>query len=647
MVDKGLSDKFPSEKDSSIELPAVFADPKVAIGKVFKLDNSSIPPTEAEKAVIYEDDSEIAAQIKIFEAARLATLTTYEEYLDYADEHALYEVRDIAVESLKAELALIEDSGTEKKIKKLIQDGHSAAYAVDSVYQDNINRFLSIPADNFRKMATELQQHRAVMQHHLNKSPLSTLSNMPEGSVLVTETLTLDCLSHLADPETGEKRIEGIIVKEGSMHSHAAILAQALGIPYARLSEEDFDNLGPSNLVIMDGAQEKVHLSPSKALRAKYAEGQQRFAEQAKALAEKWHSENSSETMDGEKVNVHVNYAMSHEAAKIRSVNPRGVGLYRTELYMDARANATQTSVHKHMEIMKHSMHVCDPNEGVDGFIPMTVRTIDLQGDKSALSEKERAKKEIAITRDQFQAIALLKHELRKMDDQFNPGDDVYERKLRVMIPNTRNVEHFEFMQGMMDEAAEEAGVASVKLGTMAENPFVAYHLPNMDVDFISIGSNDAWHFGSGVNRYGGSSNALYDATEPAFLDYIERVVDIGSEKGVKVSLCGNVASEVECLPLLIGSGLRDISAGAAQVDILKELVSRIDVDAAESLVEKIKQTKTRAERETILADFNQEHLGLEPDGTLDMEGFDTQTPSKRAQVDKGVTEDHDDSRPG
>lgn len=635
MVDDNLKDKFPTDGDEpdSVEISAVFADSKVGSGKVFKVDNSRIPPTEDELSVRYEEADDIGTQERRYLDARLAAIAIYEEYQEFAENHALYEVRDIAVSSLKTEVSIISKGGTNRNrgpkdpvrnsphalIIDKIDQGMSAEAAVDEGYQFAIDRFGGIDDPHFKKLISEMEQHRSVMQHCLKQRPLSTLHDMPQGSILVTDAVDLNSVSHLVDPKTGEKRIEGVIVEEGSMHSHGAILIQAMGIPYARTSQKDHDRFGPGNVVIMDGATDTIHMSPSPTLKKKYGADVQRFKEQEQFLGKKWGSDNFSETADGQKVNVHANFAMSHEAASIRRVNPRGIGLYRTELYIDARENGV-TSVDDHLKIIRHNMHACEPNEGRDDFIPMTVRTIDLAGDKSDLPADKRAELERGITYKQMQALAKLKNELA------GNGDD---RKLKVMVPNIRNSEHFREMQAVMDKAAEAVTLDSIKLGMMVENPGVIRDLPSIDADFFSVGTNDLWHSLHGVHRYGGQSNDLYDPTSPVFLETLSEIIDIGHEKGVPVSLCGNMASEIEYLPLLIGVGYRNISAGAAQVDMQKELVSRVDVAAAEALVAEIIQADTREERETLLQEFNQEQLGLHPDGSLDMINWDTPTPNQ------------------
>ncbi len=653
MVDS-LTEEFSADETPPIK--AKFTNPKIEIGKVFKVDAPSVHIDDELLVPSLETDEQKEHAKQEFRDAHLAAVRDFEGHIRHTEKHGFFEVKDVALESLGIEKLIIQ--GAQKKIEEKIDEGFPAGAAIFQFYQEGIDRALKSSDEYTRNRAVEFDQHRSLLLRHLEGHPPITLEDMPQGSVLMTESLSIHDLMHFIDPETGEKRVEGIIVEEGSMHSHALILAQAMGIPCARVNPEDFDRFKLKNQVIMDGAQEAIHLSPSPDLIEKYQADRAVLVHQEELLEDKWRNDDRVTMQNGETFNVHVNLAMSYEGKMVRDVNPRGVGLYRTEVYMDARLpanepNGTDSMVQKHVDIIRNAMRTCHPdggNEPVDGEQPhykaVTVRSIDIAGDKSDLGEKERAKRELDVTRDQFKAIAILKQELRELDQQYNPGDDVYERKLRVMMPNTRNHEHFIDFQDMMDEVAEEAGVPSVELGTMAENPAVKYALPDMDTDFVSIGSNDLWHFVQGVPRYGGSSNALYDTTEPAFLHETQAIIDICNDKGIKVSLCGNMASEIENIPILIGLGLRDISAGSAQMDTLKELASRCDPEECKELVAELKSItgrNAREQREAALQDFNQKHLGFEPDGTLVMDGFDTKTPNQIAAM-RQVSEPDDDA---
>ncbi len=661
MVDT-LTAQFP-DGDGSIK--ARVTNKAVALGKVFKRSHTSYPVDVENVRSQLSSDVEKNVEKQNFDDAHRAAVNAFSEQLSYAEANMIDEISDIAIESMQAELTLL--SGIKKRVNTKIDEGFSAQTAISVVYQESINRAhksadsleksadsevdaeeiarIKATAYRIRKQAIEFDQHRSLLIGHLQGSPPVTLNDMQSGSVLVVSSLSMSDLMHFVDPDTGAKRVEGIIVEEGSMHSHAMILAQSMGIPVARVDQKDFGRFKQGNSVIIDGAgyTQKAFLNPDADLQSKYRADRTAYQNRDIALIEKWSGDRFAQMQNEEKFNVHVNYGMSFEAHMIRDAGARALGLVRTEQYMDARSEGT-TTVDDHLRILRNSMQICCQEQDELNYIPMTVRTIDLAGDKGeGLSAKARKDRELEVTRDQFKALLMLKQELCDLDQEHNPGDNKFVRKLQVMIPNTRNNEHFLEYQDMLDEAAQELGIATFKLGTMIENSFSVYHASTMDAAFLSIGTNDAYHHGAGIFRYDNESNALYDPTDPAFLNMIQYVVATADEKGIKASLCGNMASEVEYFALLVGCGLRDISAGASQVPILKELASRIDPEDAQELVGELKNItgrNARAEREARLAGWNKKHLGLNPDGSLNMDGFETRTPSQIATMDDGGEQD-------
>lgn len=644
----------------------------VALGKVFKLSHTSYPVDVENVNLELDSDAEKIIEKQAFDDAHRAAVNAFREQVAFAKEHMIYEVNDIAVKSMDAELMLLE--GISKKVNLKIDEGFSAQTAVSLYYQENIEKMhkhadrlekeaealaqkavseedeqevaeKKAAAFRFRKQVVEFDQHRSLLIGHLNDKPPATLTEMPKGSVLAVSSLSMNDLMHFIDPETDERRVEGIVVEEGSMHSHAMILAQSMGIPVARVDRQEFGRIKHGNKVIIDGADEKqkVFINPGADLEEEYQARHESYRVQEHSLTDKWSEDRFAIMQNGEKFNVHANYGMSFEAHMIRDAGARGLGLVRTEQYMDARSEG-KTTVEDHLRILRNSMQICCQEQGDTNFIPMTVRTIDLAGDKGeGLGAKQRKDRELSVTKDQFKALLMLKQELRELDQEHNPGENKFERKLKAMIPNTRSNEHFILYQDMLDEAAEELGIKSFKLGSMIENSFSVYHTSTMDAEFFSIGTNDAYHHGAGIFRYDNQSNALYDPTEPAFLNMIQYVAKTADDRGIKASLCGGMASEVQYFALLVGCGLRDISAGAKQVDTLKELASRIDPEEAQALVAELKSITgrgAREKREARLAGWNKEHLGLNPNGSLDMEIFDTQTPSQIAEADGDEPDD-------
>ena len=607
---------------SALTVSASFASPKVAIGEIFILENNRIEPSEEEKKKRFGLDVDsvegslarvseavkekfIEEQTERFNDARDRTIVTYENYLSDA-EHALIEVRDIALASLGAELALVQDPSITQKIHAKIEEGASAEVALDEVYEESIQQFSAMDDPYFKKMVVELEQHRATIQHHLHPDKtLATLDNIKEGTILVSPTFPLHALSSFRDRETGKTLVNGTITDEGSLESHGAILISGMGIPYARISRDDMDRMKNGDKAIMDGTNGQLLLHPNKTTIESYQERVNAQKDQSEALLQKSAKKKTVTTTDGEKININANFAISDEAHDLKEANPVGIGLYRTEIPASMRDN--KINADKWLEIFKHNMAACDVKD--KGYIGTTIRTIDLAGDKSDLPKSKREELQARMTKEQMKGLLLLQRDL---------AEEGYKSKLKVMVPMISSNEDMKAMQDMMDEQAAELDLKTIKLGCMVEVPALITELDTLDTEFMSVGSNDLIHSILGIDRYDSESIKKYDPTNPAVLKALDEVHVVGHERDISYSICGDMASHPEYTALLIGTGFRNMSASIDNIPAVKEMASRVNTEEARHLFRVIRETDTRAERETILRDFN-ERLGLSADARIDM----------------------------
>lgn len=632
MVDKtpkseGLSETFGDQQAGAGKvIKGTFPGVKTGVGRVVVVENNRIEPTQEQRDLIYglskEEydampegareaheqqfvESETARYMDAFDR----TVATYEKHLSNIQKYAPVEIADIAAEFMDNELLMARD-GRKSKILESIQEGNTAEVAIDSLFQKGIDGLKRSSAPYLQARAVEVEQYRATIQHHIHPDKqLSTWDNIPDGSVVVTSSIPLSALSHLLDHDTGRPKIEALITDQGSLQSHAAILINSMGIPYARVQAEDMRRLKKDDLVVVSGKDNALYLNPKDDVLEQQTGIAREQEEQRQELLDASAETRKVQTLDGEVVNVHANFSASYEAPAIREANPWGLGLYRTEI-PDAMRGTDTASADYWKHIFKTNMEAC-AQEGQD-YLGATIRTIDLDGDKSDLSAEQRDAKEAKVTRTQLRALAELHHELSEGGTK-KPG-------LHVMVPTIQDVEEMRAVQGVLDEEAEKAGVPSFKLGAMIEKPSVISDIKRMDVAFVSIGTNDLIHGLLGIKRFGGDSLKRYDPTHTSVLKGFEKIVLSAQERGIKHSICGDMASDERNTALLIGAGVNNMSVGVESIPMIKMVASRVDTGEAQELFETMKHTHIRAEREAMRDHFNETRLGLTADGQLDMD---------------------------
>jgi phosphoenolpyruvate-protein kinase (PTS system EI component) len=82
------------------------------------------------------------------------------------------------------------------------------------------------------------------------------------------------------------------------------------------------------------------------------------------------------------------------------------------------------------------------------------------------------------------------------------------------------------------------------------------------------------------VSRDAEGLGHLSVARNPAVLELIERVARHGARAGVEVSVCGNMAGEVEHLEALLGTGIRALSVPPAALGAVKAAVAKLSLGA-------------------------------------------------------------------
>jgi phosphotransferase system enzyme I (PtsI) len=132
------------------------------------------------------------------------------------------------------------------------------------------------------------------------------------------------------------------------------------------------------------------------------------------------------------------------------------------------------------------------------------------------------------------------------------------------------------------------------------------------EVDFFSIGTNDLIQYSLGIDRTNKHVSYLYQPLHPAVLRSIKHVVDAGHEAGIDVSLCGELASDPFCIPILLGMQIDSLSLTPQAIPGIKRLLRQTTMEECKPLLRRIVRNSTVAEsnklvRELILNRFPEE----------------------------------------
>ncbi len=160
-------------------------------------------------------------------------------------------------------------------------------------------------------------------------------------------------------------------------------------------------------------------------------------------------------------------------------------------------------------------------------------------------------------------------------------------------------------VRSIAEDLAEEGIPArsGIPVGMMVEVPAAVLMLDHFvkEVDFISIGTNDLTQYTLAVDRSNESVADLYQACDPAVLRLIQRSVEIANGRNISTSVCGEMSSNPAYALLLVGLGVRVLSAPPAAIPQVKKAIRSVTVRECQAMAWRAMRLETAREVETFL----------------------------------------------
>ncbi|HVH86530.1 MAG TPA: fructose PTS transporter subunit IIA, partial [Terriglobales bacterium] len=143
----------------------------------------------------------------------------------------------------------------------------------------------------------------------------------------------------------------------------------------------------------------------------------------------------------------------------------------------------------------------------------------------------------------------------------------------------------------------------TMPIGIMIEVPSVAFILDKLcaELDFFSLGTNDLNQYFLAVDRDNAKVAGLSSVHHPSFLRFLKYIVDQVHKNGRWIGMCGEMAGDPRNVPVLVGLGLDEISASAAQIPELKQRIARLSVNECQRLLAQTMECSQVKEVERLL----------------------------------------------
>ena len=465
--------------------------------------------------------------------------------------------------------------GWMRRMEEDIAAGLSAEAAVEKEQSAARARLETVPDPYLRDRLHDLDDLSNRLLRILTGQGADTGAEMPEDPILVARNIgPAELLDY-------GRRLKGIVLEEGAVGSHAAIVARALAIPLVIHAERIITEALNGDPILVDGDQGIVHLRPEDTVAAAFRD---KIAMQAQAQTRYASLRDKPATAKcGTKIALHMNAGLMADLPSLAGSGAEGVGLFRTELQFLIRNH-----VPKRAELANIYSGVLDAAKGKR----VVFRTLDIGSDK-VLPYMKRVEEPNPAMGWRAIRVALDKPGIMRMQLQAllraSGG-----RPLSVMFPFIAEFEEFRTARQMLKDEVERERRAghilpgAMEIGAMLETPSLAYAPKEFFemADFVSVGGNDLKQFFFAADRENETVRRRYDMLNASFLHFLCHIVERCAETRTPLSFCGEDAGRpIEALTLA-AIGFRALSMRPASIGPVKHLIRRVNLKELREVIE-------------------------------------------------------------
>ena len=471
-------------------------------------------------------------------------------------------------EIISAQREILYDPEIYKQLLSAIQNKlHFATQAVADCFTNIINHFDTLKVETFAVRAADYRDVQMRLLNALSGVKNTLQHRLEKDQIPVLKEIVPSLVSKLA-----QQGIMAYIVAKGSYNSHSSILSRALGLVAIANIPDLLETVKDDDLIIVDGYSGSLFINPDKVTLDLYKQKTERERIKQEKLRQLQLSD--SKTATGIKIKLLTNIGVLDELEIIKDLSCEGIGLFRTEFLYLGKQNLP--SEEEQFTVYKELAEKMNP-------MPVTIRTFDLGGDKLAPLSSEKQEE------NPYLGNRGIRFSLSR-PDIFSPQVRAILRasvfgKVQIMFPMIIDAEDFrkakKFVQNCQQELSVQ-GIAfsqEIPLGAMIEIPSAALCSEELarECDFLSIGTNDLVQYTLAADRNNENVTSYYIQHHPSVLGLIKQTVKSAKKYQTPLSVCGEMASHPQYIPLLIGMGITELSVNPGSFWIAKSIVQKCD----------------------------------------------------------------------
>jgi len=549
-------------------LKGISASPGICIGKAYLVDKEGVDVVS--RYAIEKEN--LQDEVKRFKAAVKKS----------SDE--LRAIIDNTPDEFRQQTSILETQ------EVLLKDKMLYGKTIDFIEQERVNaewalrQVVTHLKTIFQGMSDPYLRERATDVVHLSERIMGNLVGAKQVNIGMIDKRVVLVAKDLSPAETSQirlERIKGFITDKGGKTSHTGIIARTLEIPAVLALGNATATVRNDDIVILDGNTGTVIVHPTEDTLLEYEERRMRYERHKAAISRS--SRLPAKSIDGQGVKLLGNIELPEEVVAVVNYGGDGIGLYRTEFqYMSRPSFPSEEELYdKYSDVVQ----VMAPK-------PVTIRTLDVNGDKSLTTENGIQELNPALglrgIRYCLQRPEVFRTQLRAILRAAVHGN------VRIMFPMIATVSEVIQAKRAIEEAAvslEKDGVpfnADLKIGALIEVPsaVIMADLIAREVDFFSIGTNDLIQYTLAIDRGNKNVAHLFRPLDPAILRMLKRLSEVARQNGIRVFICGEMAGYPIHAPLLLGLGLDELSMNPQSIPTIKQMIRSINIGETEALVD-------------------------------------------------------------
>ena len=387
--------------------------------------------------------------------------------------------------------------------------------------------------------------------------------NIDEETILVKDIILPSELIKLS-----HKKLKALCLASGNKTSHSSIIARSLGINTIVNLGEQINHISNGDYLILDGENDLLYVNPEKEISENLQKRQKVQKDKKKILLTLLNKK--AITSSGKEIRLMANLDLPEELPTALSYGAQGIGLLRTEFFYLGKSELP--SEEEQFDTLKKLAQDIYPNK-------LIIRTMDIGGDKIPLFMNEMKELNPNL------GLRGIRYSLYKKEIFINQLKAIIRAsafgKVKILLPMICSLSEIIQVKALIKKIKTDFENENVPfdknlpVGIMVEVPSVALLADDFakECDFFSIGTNDLLQYTIAVDRNNPKVAHYCEGFNPALKKLIEMTVKAAHDNGIKVAVCGELASEKNNIKTLVDFGVDELSVSPISLLEAKEAI--------------------------------------------------------------------------